>query len=333
MDGFTHFDAEGNAVMVDVGEKDVTRRSAVARGSIAVSAEVLEAVEKRTTAKGDVLGVARVAAIMAVKRTAGLIPLCHPLNIDNCAVEFEIDRPGRLIHLTCAVKVSGRTGVEMEALTGVSIGLLTIYDMCKSMDKTMEIGGVRLLKKAGGRSGHFTAGPAGRSAGRAPGPAVLAVSGVKNSGKTTLIEKLISHLSERGFSCGVIKHDGHDFSPDVEGTDTHRLMAAGAAGVGIFSEAKSMLVRVGGGVDETELARHLGGSDLIFLEGFKRSGHPKIEVVRQAVSTTPVCAPETLLALATDLPIHLGGVPVCHPDDITRLGDLVESHIRKTTGK
>ncbi|MDR2725432.1 MAG: molybdopterin-guanine dinucleotide biosynthesis protein B, partial [Candidatus Adiutrix sp.] len=260
-----------------------------------------------------------------------LIPLCHPLNIDNCAVEFEIDRPGRLIHLTCTVKVGGRTGVEMEALTGASIGLLTIYDMCKSMDKTMEIGGVRLMEKAGGRSGHFRAG--GRSTGPGPGPAVLAVSGVKNSGKTTLIERLIPRLSERGFRCGVIKHDGHDFSPDVEGTDTHRLMTAGAAGVGIFSEARSMLVRVGGGVDEKELAGHLGGLDLIFLEGFKHSGHPKIEVVRQAVSTAPVCAPETLLALATDLPIRLGGVPVCHPDDITRLGELVESHIRKTTGK
>jgi len=160
MNRFTHFDADGNAVMVDVGEKDVTRRSATARGSIAVSPQVLEAVEKGTAAKGDVLGVARVAAIMAVKRTAELIPLCHPLNIDNCAIEFEIDRPNHQIHLTCTVKVSGRTGVEMEALTGVSVGLLTIYDMCKSMDKTMEIGGVRLLEKTGGRSGHFTAGRA-----------------------------------------------------------------------------------------------------------------------------------------------------------------------------
>jgi len=320
--------------MVDVGEKDITRRTAVARGFIAVSAKVLEAVEKGTASKGDVLGVARVAAIMAVKRTAGLIPMCHPLNIDNCAVEFEIDKPGRRIHLTCTVKVSGRTGVEMEALTGAGVGLLTIYDMCKSMDKTMEIGGVRLLEKTGGRSGHFTAGGAARSAGPVfpdgPGaPAVLAVSGVKNSGKTTLIERLIPRLSERGFRSGVIKHDGHDFSPDVEGTDTHRFLAAGAVGVGIFSAEKSMLVRTGGGADETDLARHLGGPDIIFLEGFKHSGHQKIEVVRGAVSTSPVCAPETLLALATDLPLDLEGVPACHPDDIERLSGLVEAHIRK----
>jgi cyclic pyranopterin phosphate synthase len=322
MDMLTHFDSSGNAVMVDVGDKDVTRRTAVARGFIAVSPKVLEAVEKGTASKGDVLGVARVAAMMAVKRTSGLIPMCHPLNIDNCAVEFELDKPAGRIHLTCTVKVSGRTGVEMEALTGVSVGLLTIYDMCKSMDKTMEIGGVRLLEKTGGRSGHFTAR-------RTAGPAFLAVSGVKNSGKTTLLEKLIPLLAARGFHSGVIKHDGHDFSPDVEGTDTHRLLTAGAAGVGIFSAVKSMLVRTGGGVDETDLARQLGGLDVIFLEGFKHSGHPKIEVVRGAVSTTPVCAPETLFALATDLPLHLEDVPVCHLDDIKRLGDLVETHIRK----
>jgi cyclic pyranopterin phosphate synthase len=314
--------------MVDVGEKDVTRRTAVAGGFIAVSLEVLEAVEKGTASKGDVLGVARVAAITAVKRTADLIPMCHPLNIDKCAVEFEIDRPNRRIHLTCTVKVSGRTGVEMEALTGVGVGLLTIYDMCKSMDKTMEIGGVRLLSKTGGRSGHFTAGapPLPR---RAAGPVTLAVSGLKNSGKTTLLERLIPRLSARGFRIGVVKHDGHDFSPDVEGTDTHRLLAAGALGVGIFSETKSMLVRTGGGVDETDLAGSLGGLDLIFLEGFKHSSHPKIEVLRGAVSTSPVCAPETMLAIATDLPLQLEGVPVCHLDDIERLGGLVEAHIRK----
>ena len=325
MDRFTHFDAGGNAVMVDVGDKDITRRTAVARGFITVSAKVLEAVEEGTASKGDVLGVARVAAIMAVKRTAGLIPMCHPLNIDTCSVAFEIDKPNNRIHLISTVTTSGRTGVEMEALTGVSIGLLTIYDMCKSMDKHMAIGGVRLLEKTGGRSGHFRAGRAG-------GPAVLAVSGVKNSGKTTLLERLIPRLSERGFQIGVIKHDGHDFSPDVAGTDTHRLLAAGAAGVGIFSATKSMLVRTGDGADETDLARHLGNVNLIFLEGFKHTGHLKIEVVRGAVSTAPVSAPETLFALATDLPLHLEGVPVCHPDDIERLSDLVETYIRKNLG-
>jgi len=260
---------------------------------------------------------------MAMKRAAELIPLCHPLNLEHCAADFEIDRPGRRIRLVCTVKLSGRTGAEMEALTGVSVGLLAIYDMCKSLDKTMEIGGVRLLSKTGGRSGHFMARkPAG-------GPAVLAVSGVKNSGKTTLIAKLIPRLAEKGFRCGAIKHDGHDFNPDVEGTDTWRFLEAGAEGVGIFSAAKAMLVRTGGGVDEAVLARHFEHLDLIFLEGFKYSGYPKIEVLRGAVSTVPACAPETMIALATDLPLRLEGVPVCHPDDIERLAELVAGHIRK----
>jgi cyclic pyranopterin phosphate synthase len=320
MNGFTHFDAGGNAVLVDVGGKEATRRTARAGGFITLNAEALAAVEKGTVSKGDVLGLARVAAIMAMKRTAELIPLCHPLGLDNCAAEFEIDRPGRRIRLICTVKLSGRTGAEMEALTGVSVGLLTIYDMCKSLDKTMEIGGVRLLEKTGGRSGHFTA---------RQKPALLAVSGVKNSGKTTLIEKLIPRLAEKGFRCGAIKHDGHDFSPDVPGTDTHRLLAAGAEGVGIFSAAKSMLVQTGGGLDETALDRHFECLDILFLDGVKHSGYPKIEVVRGAVSSAPVCAPETLLALATDLPLQLEGVLVCLPDDIERLGEAVETHIRK----
>jgi len=319
----THFDSSGQAVMVDVGGKDLTRRTARAGGFISVGAEALAAVEQGTAAKGDVLGLARVAAIMAMKRTAELIPLCHPLNLEHCAADFEIDRPRRRIHLVCTVKLRGRTGAEMEALTGVSVGLLTIYDMCKSLDKAMEIGGVRLISKTGGRSGRFTA---HKSAG---GPAILAVSGVKNSGKTTLIEKLIPWLAEKGFRCGVIKHDGHDFSPDVEGKDTYRFLAAGAEGIGIYSAAKAMLVRIGGGVDETVLARHFEDLDLIFLEGFKYSGYPKIEVLRGAASTEPACAPETLLALATDLPIHLEGVTICQLDNIERLGELVAAHIRK----
>jgi len=323
MSGLSHFDAGGNAVMVDVGEKDITRRTARAGGFISMNAAALEAVAQGTVAKGDVLGLARVAAIMGMKRTAELIPLCHPLNLEHCAADFEIDKARRLINLTCTVKVSGRTGAEMEALTGVSVGLLAVYDMCKSLDKSMEMGGVRLLEKTGGRSGIFTARK------QAGGPAILAVSGVKNSGKTTLIEKLIPKLAEKGFRCGVIKHDGHDFSPDVEGTDTFRHLAAGAEGVGIFSAAKAMLVKVGGGIDENILARHFEGMDIIFLEGFKHSGHLKIEVLRGEVSAAPVCAPETLLALATDLPLRPEGVPVCHPDDIEKLGELVAAHLRK----
>jgi molybdopterin-guanine dinucleotide biosynthesis protein MobB len=164
---------------------------------------------------------------------------------------------------------------------------------------------------------------------RSAGPAMIAVSGIKNSGKTTLLEKIIPRLSERGFRIAVIKHDGHDFKPDVEGTDTHRFLEAGAFGTGIFSGSKYMLVKTGGGADEAAIARHFSDMDILFLEGFKHSEYPKIEIVREAVSKTPVCAPETLIAMVTDLPLSLEAVPVCRPDDIGLLCDIIETHVRK----
>ena len=149
----THVDARGNVMMVDVSEKAVTERTAVAEGRIALSPEALEGVRKRAFAKGDVLTVAQLAGIMGSKRTSDLIPLCHPLPLSNSKVELTIEDSG--IHASCIVKTSGRTGVEMEALTGVSIALLTIYDMCKSVDKGMEISDIRLLRKSGGKSGEY----------------------------------------------------------------------------------------------------------------------------------------------------------------------------------
>ncbi|MDD3217731.1 MAG: cyclic pyranopterin monophosphate synthase MoaC [Lachnospiraceae bacterium] len=151
----THFDGAGNAIMVDVGDKKVTRREAVATGNIRVSKEVLEAVVNGTSKKGDVLGVARVAGIMAVKQTSNLIPMCHTLLIEKCSVDFEIEEERLEICVFCRVMIDGKTGVEMEALTGVSVALLTIYDMCKAIDKRMEIGGVHLVEKHGGKSGDF----------------------------------------------------------------------------------------------------------------------------------------------------------------------------------
>ena len=150
-----HFDEAGNAVMVDVTGKEPTFRTAVAEGTIRVSRPVLEAIVEGTAAKGDVLGVARVAGIMAVKRTWELIPLCHPLTLSHAAVDFEILEEQCAVREECTVRLTGRTGVEMEALTGVSVALLTVYDMCKAMDKGMEITGVRLLYKEGGKSGVY----------------------------------------------------------------------------------------------------------------------------------------------------------------------------------
>ena len=157
----THFDAEGNAVMVDVTEKQETSREAVAKGYIQVSADTMTAILEGTSQKGDVLGVARVAGIMAAKKTSDLIPLCHPLPLGTVRVDFRCDVEQRKVHCACTAKVTGQTGVEMEALTGVSVALLTVYDMCKAIDKKMEIGGIHLARKSGGKSGLFINEPDG----------------------------------------------------------------------------------------------------------------------------------------------------------------------------
>ncbi len=155
---FTHFDENGKAVMVDVGAKPDTRRVAVARGSIAMKPETLAMIAQGTAGKGDVLGVARVAAIQAAKRTSDLIPLCHPIALTQVKVEFELDEAQSRVHCLATAETVGKTGVEMEALTAASVGLLTIYDMCKAVDRGMTIEGVGLIRKEGGKSGIWTAG-------------------------------------------------------------------------------------------------------------------------------------------------------------------------------
>ena len=152
---FTHFDSRGNAVMVDVSAKEITTRIAEARGNISMNDTAMNAILGGTAKKGDVLAVSRIAGIMAAKRCAELIPLCHPLNFDECTIDFSIEEKKREIEASCRVKLSGKTGAEMEALTGVSVALLTIYDMCKAMDRAMVIGNIRLWEKSGGKSGHF----------------------------------------------------------------------------------------------------------------------------------------------------------------------------------
>ena len=154
--GFNHFDENGNAVMVDVSGKNITYRTAVATGEIHVGEAIMEAVKEGSVKKGDVLGVARVAGIMGVKRTSELIPMCHPLLTQNCTVNFALEeKPSPRVIARCTVKLEGKTGVEMEALTGVQIALLTIYDMCKAVDKGMEMNGIHLCQKSGGKSGIY----------------------------------------------------------------------------------------------------------------------------------------------------------------------------------
>lgn len=156
-DTLTHFDETGQAHMVDVGAKADTHRIAVARGTIRMKPETLELVRSGTAKKGDVLGIARVAAIMGAKRTSDLVPLCHPLAITRVAVDFEIDDAASSVHCRAQVETVGKTGVEMEALTAVQVGLLTIYDMCKAVDRGMVMTNVHVQEKHGGKSGDWSA--------------------------------------------------------------------------------------------------------------------------------------------------------------------------------
>ncbi|MBK8324112.1 MAG: cyclic pyranopterin monophosphate synthase MoaC [Betaproteobacteria bacterium] len=153
----THFDEGGRAVMVDVGSKDETARRAVAGGTIRMKPETLAIVRQGSAKKGDVIGIARIAAIQAAKRTGELIPLCHPIALTKVSVDFDVDEPSSSIACRATVECHGRTGVEMEALTAVSVGLLTIYDMCKAVDRGMTMDGIRLLEKEGGKSGRYVA--------------------------------------------------------------------------------------------------------------------------------------------------------------------------------
>lgn len=161
MTDFTHLDAEGRVRMVDVGEKKESKRVAVAMGSIAMESGTLDRILDERVKKGNVLETARIAGVMAAKRTADLIPMCHPLNITHARIDFFPDRDASLIHIEAEVSLTGRTGVEMEALTAVSVAALTIYDMCKSYDRAMVISGIYLKSKSGGKSGTYTAGANG----------------------------------------------------------------------------------------------------------------------------------------------------------------------------
>ncbi|NTV11003.1 MAG: cyclic pyranopterin monophosphate synthase MoaC [Zoogloea sp.] len=156
--GLTHFDADGRAHMVDIGDKADTRRIARAEGRIVMQPETLAMIQAGTAAKGDVIGIARIAAIQGAKRTADLIPLCHPIPLTRVAVDFTL-LPPHTLQCSVTTESVGRTGVEMEALTAVQVGLLTVYDMCKAVDRGMVMEGIRLVEKLGGKSGHWRADP------------------------------------------------------------------------------------------------------------------------------------------------------------------------------
>jgi cyclic pyranopterin monophosphate synthase len=152
----THIDPQGNAIMVDVSDKPATARTAVAKGSVFMKAETLALIAGRKVKKGDVLAIAQVAGIMAAKRTPDIIPLCHPIALSSVKVDLQADAKAKAVHITATCKITGQTGVEMEALAAVSAAALTVYDMCKAVDRGMRISDIRLVEKSGGKSGRFS---------------------------------------------------------------------------------------------------------------------------------------------------------------------------------
>ena len=315
-DTLTHVDEKGDVRMVDVSDKATTQRLAIAEGSILMHPETQAMVLEDRAKKGDVLACARVAGIMASKRTSELIPMCHPLLITKSAVDIEpipaagdgARADGRVgFHVTATLGVTGVTGIEMEALCAASVACLTIYDMCKAVDRGMEIVDVRLLLKEGGRSGVWEradapdAAPheepaeepaADRPASPLPGgpgsggaaPA-LAFIGYQNSGKTTLVEKVITRLTQRGLRVGTIKHHGHKgFEIDQPGKDSWRHAQAGSRHVGLVAPGQyAEYAYTEGEVPVGDLLTHYTDVDIVIVEGYKTAGLPNIVVTRSGV--------------------------------------------------
>lgn len=324
-DDLTHVDEHGDVRMVDVGGKQVTKRLAIAEGTILMHPETQAMVLEDRAKKGDVLACARVAGIMAAKRTSELIPMCHPLNITKAKVEIEpissssVAAPGWAparedrrvgFHVLATCGVTGATGIEMEALTAASTACLTIYDMCKAVDRGMEIVDMRLLRKEGGRSGLWerdgvnsddtrsTDAESGQGATAAdapsplpggprtgsPAPAVAFV-GYQNSGKTTLVEKVISRLTQRGVRVGSIKHHGHKgFDIDQPGKDSWRHSQAGSRHVGLISpDMYAEYARTTEEVPVMDMITRYTDVDTVIVEGYKAAGLPSIVVARSGI--------------------------------------------------
>ena len=285
-DELTHVDAKGEVRMVDVSDKAETHRIAIAEGTILMHPETQTMVLQDRAKKGDVLACARVAGIMAIKRTSDIIPMCHPLLISKCDIAPiapagtpaedvpEGWAPARAdgqvgFHVLVTAGVTGKTGIEMEALTGASAACLTIYDMCKAVDRGMEIVDVRLLHKEGGRSG------------------VWDRAERQNSGKTTLVEKVIAELTRRGLRVGSLKHHGHHgFDIDVPAKDTWRHHQAGSKHVGLICAtrwAEYADTREEDEMPARELLSRYNDVDVVIIEGYKTEGFDNIVVARSGV--------------------------------------------------
>ena len=360
-DTLTHVDEHGDVRMVDVSEKDVTQRVALAEGSILMHPETQAMVLEDRAKKGDVLACARVAGIMACKRTSELIPMCHPLNITKSKVQIEAipasgagARPdGRVgFHVLVTTGVTGKTGIEMEALTGASVACLTIYDMCKAVDRGMEIVDVRLLRKEGGRSGVWARGGAASEETSAPAPAsdagspsvagpapAIAFIGYQNAGKTTLVEKVIAELTARGHRVGSIKHHGHKgFDIDQTGKDSWRHAQAGSRHVGLVSPTGYAEYAS----TETELPLNcmldrFTDVDVVVVEGYKSAGLPNVVVARSGVDRL---RNQSSLDLVGDATVALAcndalaaranlSVPTVDINDAAAVADVVEGWLKR----
>lgn len=377
-DELTHVDAKGEVRMVDVSDKAETHRIAIAEGTILMHPETQAMVLQDRAKKGDVLACARVAGIMAIKRTSDIIPMCHPLLItkSKCDIEpiapagtpadetpkgWALARPDGQVgfHVLVTAGVTGKTGIEMEALTGASAACLTIYDMCKAVDRGMEIVDVRLLHKEGGRSGVWDRaerqaaaaeaaagdGSAPASAPVAPIPAVPAIAfiGYQNSGKTTLVEKVIAELTRRGLRVGSLKHHGHHgFDIDVPAKDTWRHHQAGSKHVGLICAtrwAEYADTREEDEMPARELLSRYNDVDVVIIEGYKTEGFDNIVVARSGVDrlrgkssldlvdgrTLALACNEALARQAFDAGFATRAINI---NDARAICDLIQDHLQ-----
>lgn len=377
-DELTHVNAKGEVRMVDVSDKAETHRIAIAEGTILMHPETQAMVLQDRAKKGDVLACARVAGIMAIKRTSDIIPMCHPLLITKSKCDIapiaaagtpaedvpEGWAPARAdgqvgFHVLVTAGVTGKTGIEMEALTGASAACLTIYDMCKAVDRGMEIVDVRLLHKEGGRSGVWDraerqaaaadgAAPAGAPvavAPAAPTPAVPAIAfiGYQNSGKTTLVEKVIAELTRRGLRVGSLKHHGHHgFDIDVPAKDTWRHHQAGSKHVGLICAtrwAEYADTREEDEMPARELLSRYNDVDVVIIEGYKTEGFDNIVVARSGVDrlrgkssldlvdghTLALACNEALARQAFDAGFATRAINI---NDARAICDLIQDHLQ-----